>query len=151
MAENAAVSDRPAWPAMVKGFRCRCPNCGEGRLFRAFLKPVDACERCGEAMDGHRSDDLPPYITITIVGHIMVPLVLWNEMSANPFPMWVHYSVWLPMTLILCLLIMQPVKGAVIAMQWANRLHGFDPAGDFHAALTPPVTRTKAADTQARG
>jgi uncharacterized protein (DUF983 family) len=141
MTSVPATTDRPVWPAIVNGLKCRCPQCGEGKLFQSFLKPVDVCQRCDEPMDGHRSDDLPPYITIFIVGHVIVPLVLAVEMSRNPWPMWVQFSVWLPLTLLMTMLIMQPVKGAVIALQWAKRLHGFDPAGDIHAQLTPPVSR----------
>jgi uncharacterized protein (DUF983 family) len=132
-----ADGERSALDAVRKGFRCRCPKCGEGRLFGAFLKPVTACERCGESMEGQRSDDLPPYITIFIVGHIVVPLILANEMSANPWPLWLHTAVWPTLTLVLALLLMQPVKGAVIGLQWGLRLHGFDPAGDFHARPLP--------------
>jgi uncharacterized protein (DUF983 family) len=63
-----------------------------------------------------------------------VPAVLAVEMSANPWPLWVNFVVWLPLTLFLTLALMQPVKGAIIAMQWALRLHGFDPKGDIHDA-----------------
>jgi uncharacterized protein (DUF983 family) len=127
--------------AIWKGFRCRCPHCGEGKLFRAFLKPVDVCARCDERLDGHRSDDLPPYVTIMIVGHAIVPIILANEMSANPWPLWVHFGVWLPLTLAATLLLMQPVKGAIIGLQWALRLHGYDEKGDFHAKPLPASAR----------
>jgi uncharacterized protein (DUF983 family) len=128
-----STGERLAGNAMWKGFRCRCPQCGDGKLFKGFLKPALVCGSCHEKLDGHRSDDLPPYVTIMIVGHLIVPIILANEMSANPWPLWVHFSVWLPLTLVLTLLLMQPVKGAIIGMQWALRLHGFDPKGDYHA------------------
>jgi uncharacterized protein (DUF983 family) len=129
--------ERSGLDAAMKGFRCRCPKCGEGKLFKAYLKPVAACERCGESMEGQRSDDLPPYATIFIVGHVVVPLILANEMSANPWPLWIAAAVWVPLTLVLTILLMQPVKGAVIGMQWGLRLHGFDPKGDIHALPLP--------------
>lgn len=134
----ASAGERSRLDAVLKGFRCRCPCCGEGRLFRGYLKPVAACEACGERLDGHRSDDLPPYITIFIVGHLIVPLILANEMSATPWPLWIHAVVWLPLTLSVTLALMQPVKGAVIGLQWGLKLHGFDPNGDFHARSLPP-------------
>ncbi len=136
---TASSGDRSGMGAALKGFRCRCPSCGQGKLFSGYLKPVSICEACNERLDGHRSDDLPPYATIFIVGHLIVPLILANEMSAAPWPLWLHAVVWLPLTLILTLLIMQPVKGAVIGMQWGLRLHGFDPRGDYHArtSVTP--------------
>lgn len=110
--------------AIGRGLMGRCPHCGEGRLFRAFLKPVDSCEACGEALHHQRADDLPPYIVITIVGHIIVGGLLMAEKYAE-WPMWLHMSVWLPLTVILSLLLMQPVKGGVIGLQWAMRMHGF--------------------------
>jgi uncharacterized protein (DUF983 family) len=133
--------ERNTGDAMWKGFRCRCPKCGDGKLFRAYLKPVDVCARCDEKLDGHRSDDLPPYVTIMIVGHLLVPIILANEMSANPWPLWFHFAFWLPLTLILTLALMQPVKGAIIGMQWGMRLHGFDAGGDYHSMpRKPPAT-----------
>ncbi len=137
MIGKMSTGERMTGDAMWKGFRCRCPHCGEGKLFGRFLKPVDVCARCDEKLDGHRSDDLPPYVTIMIVGHAIVPIILMNEMSANPWPLWVHFSIWLPLTLLLTLLLMQPVKGAIIGMQWGMRLHGFDARGDYHAIATP--------------
>jgi uncharacterized protein (DUF983 family) len=131
---EALSGERRTGDAIWKGFRCRCPACGEGKLFRAYLKPVDACERCGENMSGQRSDDLPPYITIFAVGHIVVPLILWAESSQTQWPVWLHMAIWLPLTAVLAFALMQPVKGAVIGLQWAARLHGFDPNGDIHEA-----------------
>ena len=137
--------ERSTPEAMWKGFRCRCPHCGEGRLFGRFLKPVEACARCGEWLDGHRSDDLPPYVTIMIVGHLLVPIILGIEMSRNPWPLWVYFSVFLPGALAAMLLLMQPVKGAIIGLQWGLRLHGFDAKGDYHAQRLP--LRGKAGDS----
>ncbi|MCU0819329.1 MAG: DUF983 domain-containing protein [Beijerinckiaceae bacterium] len=130
---NASPSDAPRdWKdAIGRGFRCRCPACGEGRLFGKFLKVQPSCETCGTEFSGHRADDLPPYITIMIVGHVIVPLFLLAERSTN-WPEWVHMVVWLSLTAALTMALIQPVKGATIAYQWALRLHGFDPRGDIH-------------------
>jgi uncharacterized protein (DUF983 family) len=136
-------SERSGMDAAWKGFRCRCPKCGEGKLFKGFLKPVAACAACHENLEGHRSDDLPPYITIFAVGHLIVPFILANEMSASPWPLWIAAAVWLPLALALTLLLMPRVKGAVIGMQWGLRLHGFDPAGDYHARTLPHPATTE--------
>ncbi len=113
--------------AIWRGFRCRCPACGEGRLFRAFLKVDDTCPACGEEFHHHRADDFPAYLVIVIVGHIVVPLVLSVETNYAP-PYWVHWLLWLPLTLGLTLGLLQPVKGAVVALQWYLGMHGFEPA-----------------------
>ena len=112
--------------AMWRGFRCRSPNCGQGRLFRAFLKVVDRCAVCGTELFHQRADDAPPYFVILITGHIVVPLALIVETELSP-PFWVHALIWSPLTLALALALLQPVKGAIVGWQWATYMHGFDP------------------------
>jgi len=109
----------------MRGMANRCPACGSGRLFRAWLKPVDACAACGEEMHHHRSDDLPPYISIVIIGHIAVGGFMMTDMVLN-IPMWAHFAIWVPITILAALLTLQPIKGGVIGLQWALRMHGFD-------------------------
>lgn len=116
---------RDVWQAMARGLRCRCPKCGEGKIFRAFLKVADNCSVCGQDFSGHRADDLPAYLVIVIVGHIIVPIALWIETDYAP-PVALQLAIYLPMTLIASLLLLQPVKGAVVGLQWAFRMHGFD-------------------------
>ena len=64
---------------MKRGFRGRCPRCGEGKLFRAFLKVDNNCSVCGLDFTPHRADDLPAYLVIIIVGHIVVPTALMDR------------------------------------------------------------------------
>jgi uncharacterized protein (DUF983 family) len=124
------AAERDWRTAISRGLRGRCPSCGQGKLFRAFLKPVDICESCGEALHHQRADDLPPYIVITIVGHIVVGGLVLAEKYAN-WPLWLHMAIWVPLTIILALGLMQPVKGGVIGLQWALRMHGFDGTPDL--------------------
>ncbi|KQU51239.1 hypothetical protein ASG72_15845 [Bosea sp. Leaf344] len=138
------LAGRPAerdWRSAIgRGMTGRCPHCGQGRLFRAFLKPVDHCEACGEAMHHQRADDLPPYIVITIVGHVIVGGLLMAEKYAN-WPMWLHLALWPALTVLLSLALMQPAKGAVIGLQWALRMHGFGGLPD--APEREPTARTR--------
>jgi uncharacterized protein (DUF983 family) len=127
-----AARERPARSLAVslgRGFRCRCPNCGEGRLFRAYLKPVDSCPVCGEDMSHQRADDAPPYFTMVIVGHIVVPLMLAVAMRVE-LSNTTHLMIWLPLALVMALALLQPIKGATIALQWALYMHGFDGSDD---------------------
>ncbi len=117
--------DRHLGTAMWRGLRGRCPRCGNGRLFRAFLKVADRCPACGEELHHHRADDAPAYFVILIVGHIVVPLALSVEVAYTP-PYWLHVALWAPLTLGLALGLLQPVKGAIVGWQWANRMHGFE-------------------------
>jgi uncharacterized protein (DUF983 family) len=122
---SISAEKRDLWTAMKRGFRGRCPRCGEGKLFRAFLKVDNSCSACGLDYTPHRADDLPAYLVIVIVGHIMIPLILWIETDYSP-PVWLQLSIYLPLTLIASLALLQPVKGAVVGFQWALRMHGFD-------------------------
>ncbi|CAN7489510.1 DUF983 domain-containing protein [Phyllobacterium sp. LjRoot231] len=115
---------RPVGQAMWRGFLSRCPHCGEGKLFRAFVKPVDNCAVCDEDYTHQRADDFPAYITITIVGHIVLGGFLAVE-TLVLLPNWVHMMIWPPLTIILSIALLQPVKGAIIGLQWANYMHGF--------------------------
>ena len=123
--ETGALEKRDVWTALKRGFRGRCPRCGEGKLFRAFLKVDDHCSVCQLDFTPHRADDLPAYLVIVIVGHIVVPTILWVETDYSP-PVPLQLAIYLPFTLILSLLLLQPVKGAVVGVQWALRMHGFD-------------------------
>jgi len=125
----AAQPKRNAWQAIRRGFRGRCPKCGEGKLFRAFLKVADNCPVCGEDYSHHRADDLPAYLVIVIVGHIVVPLALWIETDYSP-PVPLQLAIYLPLTLVASLVLLQPVKGAVVGLQWAFRMHGFGASHD---------------------
>jgi uncharacterized protein (DUF983 family) len=123
--ETAAGEKRNVWTSIKRGFRGRCPRCGEGKLFCAFLKVGNNCSVCDLDFTPHRADDLPAYLVIVIVGHIVVPTALLIETDYSP-PVWLQLSIYLPLTLILSLALLQPVKGAVVGMQWALRMHGFD-------------------------
>jgi len=123
--DTGLVEKRDVWTAMKRGFRSRCPRCGEGKLFRAFLKVDDHCSVCGLDFTPHRADDLPAYLVILIVGHIVVPTALWIETNYAP-AVWLQLSIYLSFTLIASLALLQPVKGAVVGLQWALRMHGFD-------------------------
>jgi uncharacterized protein (DUF983 family) len=123
--ETGAVEKRDVWSAIRRGLRGRCPRCGQGKLFRAFLKVDNNCSVCGLDYTPHRADDLPAYLVIVIVGHILVPVILWIETDYAP-PVWLQLSIYLPVTLIASLGLLQPVKGAVVGVQWALRMHGFD-------------------------
>ena len=111
--------------AMLRGVRGACPNCGRGHLFKGFLKVADACDACGEELHHHRADDAPPYFTMFIVGHIVVPLVLVVEKLWAP-PLAVHFVLWTAVTLGLTFALMPAVKGAIVGLQWALKMHGFD-------------------------
>ena len=121
---DAPLPARDWWQALLRGLAMKCPNCGKGAMFHAYLKVSDTCPACGEELHHHRADDAPPYFTILIVGHVIVSLVLAVEMAFYP-PLWLHMALWIPLTLVVSLLVLPRIKGALVAYQWALRMHGF--------------------------
>lgn len=116
--------DRPMKPAMLRGWRRKCPSCGAGPLLRGYLKVRESCPVCGEELHHHRADDGPAYLTILIVGHIMAPLLLYVFTKYQPDPL-VLATVFSVGTVALSLWLLPRLKGMVVAIQWAKRMHGF--------------------------
>ena len=113
--------------AMLNGMKLRCPHCGQGHLFTSYLKVADQCEVCGEEFFHHRADDFPPYIAIFITGHLIIGLMLEMEFHLQIEP-WMYAVTLVPLALIIPLVTLPSIKGAVVGMQWAARMHGFDPS-----------------------
>ena len=115
------------WRAALKtGFRMRCPACGEGHMFHGFLKVSDCCPTCGEELHHHRADDAPPYFTILVVAHVIGALMLFVEEHNDALDVRIHMVVWPVLTLLLVFWFLPRFKGALIAYQWALRMHGFE-------------------------
>ncbi|MGD9027934.1 MAG: DUF983 domain-containing protein [Methyloceanibacter sp.] len=121
-----ATGERPLQQSLLRGTMLKCPACGVGSLFTRYLKVSDHCSHCGEALHHHRADDAPAYFTIIIIGHVIVSLVLTVEVAFRP-PLWLHAAVWLPLTIVLALAALAPIKGFLVSLQWALLMHGFDP------------------------
>ena len=116
---------RPVGRALRRGFAGHCPNCGKGKLFRAYLKVVDRCAVCDEDLSHQRADDAPAYFTIAIVGHFIIAGVLATEFVDPDTPFWIPALAWSALALASSLLLLPRIKGALIGLQWANRMHGF--------------------------
>jgi uncharacterized protein (DUF983 family) len=106
--------------AMRRGASGHFPHCGRGRLFAAYLKQVERCPACGEDYSETRADDGPAWLTILIVGHIVVAAVLIEE-SLGLWPVWLSMSVFPLLAVALSLLLLPVAKGAFIGMIWATK------------------------------
>ena len=124
---TAVIDDRPPKPAMLRGVRRKCPNCGEGNMFTSYLKVTDHCDVCGEELRHHRADDGPAYLTILIVGHLLAPLIhlVWTNFRPDPLVM---IAIFATFTVSLSLFLLPRLKGLVVAIQWSRRMHGFGAA-----------------------
>ena len=114
----ATEARKPVGLGMRRGLAHKCPNCGEGKLYRGYLKVVGECEHCGHVLSAYRADDGPAYFTILLVGHLVVAPVL-----LMPFIWQWPVAVVLPITLIplatLVLAVLPRVKGAFLGLLWA--------------------------------
>jgi uncharacterized protein (DUF983 family) len=132
--------------AMLHGAKQKCPACGEGALYRKYLKVVDACGTCGEELHHHRADDAPPYFVMMITGHVIVGGILIAERIWAP-ETWVHLAVALPALVIMSLWLLPRVKGALVGLQWALRMHGFGGVEreELDVAPAPPAVEQRTA------
>ena len=115
---------REVRPAILRGWRRRCPNCGKGPMMKSYLAVRDNCPVCNEHLGHHRADDGPAYLTILIVGHLMAPAIIWAFSTFRPDPM-VLASVFTVGCVGLSLYLLPRLKGAIVGLQWAKRMHGF--------------------------
>lgn len=120
----ASQPKRPIRPAVTRGLKGLCPQCGKGRLFGRWLKVKPSCDHCGEELHHERAQDFPPYIVIMIVGHVVVTLLMIVEANVD-LSLAAHLAIWIPLTCAMSLALMQPVKGGVVGLQWALRMFGF--------------------------
>ncbi len=121
---ETAEQERALWPALRKGFRRKCPNCGSGPLLKSYLKVRDSCTVCRQDLSHHRADDGPAYLTILIVGHLIAPLLHITFVQFRPDPL-VLFTIFAIGCVSLSLYLLPRLKGAVVAFQWARQMHGF--------------------------
>lgn len=108
-------------PAPVTaGLAGRCPRCGEGRMFDGYLALAERCERCDLDYDFADAADGPAVFVMFIVGFLVVGLAMWLEFAYEP-PVIVHILLWFPLTVILSLAIVRPLKGVMVALQYHHR------------------------------
>ncbi|SJZ71428.1 Uncharacterized conserved protein, DUF983 family [Consotaella salsifontis] len=105
---------------MARGARGRCPRCGEGHLFDGYLTTARRCDNCGLDYAFIDSGDGPAVFVILGVSVVVCALALWLEVAYSP-PIWVHFALWIPLILILCLPLLRILKGAMIGQQYRHR------------------------------
>lgn len=122
MSEGSS-EDKAIWPEIEPiraGLKGRCPRCGEGRLFSGFLTVGKRCVNCGLDYSFADAGDGPAVFVILIIGFIVVGLALWMEVTLNP-PLWLHFILWIPLALVLCLTALRLIKGVLITLQYRNK------------------------------
>lgn len=115
--------DKAHWPPVEPirtGLKGRCPRCGEGRLFSGFLSVGESCGVCGLDYDFADAGDGPAVFVMLIMGFVVVGMALAVELSYQP-PLWLHFLLWIPLAIVLCLIPLRLIKGVLITLQYANK------------------------------
>ncbi|WP_293445979.1 DUF983 domain-containing protein [Planktotalea sp.] len=121
---NEQHEERALWPALRRGWRGKCPNCGEGRVLHSYLKMRESCSNCDQDFSAARADDGPAYLTILIVGHIATIFMHIVFVHFRPEPM-VLFTLFASIAVFLSLYLLPRFKGAIVGYQWAKRMFGF--------------------------
>jgi uncharacterized protein (DUF983 family) len=113
----------PAPSPVLAGVTCRCPRCGEGKLFDGYLTLAKRCDNCGLDLAFADSGDGPAVFVIFIVGFLVVGGALVTEVMFRP-PYWLHALIWAPLAIGLPLLLLRPAKGLMVAVQYRHDAAG---------------------------
>lgn len=124
--DAAHAQERALKPAIKRGWKRRCPNCGAGPMMKSYLKVAHSCSVCGEELYHQRADDGPAYLTILVVGHMMVPVLHIGFVKLRPDPL-IFGALLSIGTVALALYLLPRFKGLMVGFQWAKRMHGFAP------------------------
>ena len=101
---------------MKRGFNKICPQCAGSPIFKKYIKTYNKCKKCGLKLSDYKSDDGPAYITIFIVGHILIPIILLIEKYFSP-PILSQMILWPIITIAMSLWLLPRIKGAFIGIQ----------------------------------
>ena len=111
--------------AALRALAGRCPCCGEGKLFKSFLKQVDNCAACGESFGQIRADDAAPWLTIIVVGHVFLTFAFM--VNVDFLPTWAAMTLWSALFAAISLAVLPRAKGLMLAILWRTRAPGYQP------------------------
>ncbi len=108
--------------------RCRCPRCGEGRLYDGLLTVRERCDHCEMDLSKLNAEDGAAFFIIVVYSAIIIPLALWVEFTFSP-PTWVHLLIWIPVVVGGSIMLMRPLKAWLIGQQYRHKLYDHNEAG----------------------
>lgn len=117
--ENIHDAVKRPWPAIWRGVKCKCPNCGKGWLFHHYLEQHDNCAVCGEPLAYYKAGLFLPFVVVTFVIHLVAVVMLHMELSGASNPLYYLYIL-VPLTLVGTLAILPSSKGAIIGLMWSK-------------------------------
>ena len=107
-------------PPLRAGLNCRCPECGEGPVFKGYLSLAPRCTACGADFSKADSGDGPAFFVMFLVGILVTPPVLLVQAVFDP-PAWVQVLIWGPVITLVAVLLLRPFKSVLFALQWAHK------------------------------
>lgn len=136
--------------SLSAGLRCRCPRCGEGRLFSGFLQIAERCDRCGLDYGFADPADGPAFFVMSGVGILVTALWAWGVVAFRP-PIWVQFATVFPALIGGCLVCLRPMKAWLVAEQFAHKAgEGQWQSLGAHGEGGFTARRREAAEAQAR-
>ncbi len=114
-----STSDRPVWPAIWRGLKCRCPKCGKGRLFHHFIEQVERCPVCEEPLARYRVGLFLPLVVMLVMMHVIAFVMLELELNGLGNPL-TYLITMIPLAIIIPLVILPSSKGGIIGLLWAQ-------------------------------
>jgi uncharacterized protein (DUF983 family) len=115
--------ERPAVSTLWATLLCRCPRCGEGRLYDGLLSIAPRCRACGLDLRAHDAGDGPIVFVVFLLGAMVAALAVTVEFAFSP-PFWVHAALWTPVVLGGAIALLRPLKAGFIALQYRHRALG---------------------------
>jgi uncharacterized protein (DUF983 family) len=109
-----------AHSSMETGLRCRCPRCGEGKLYQGFLKMAPSCDRCGLDYGFAEPADGPAFFVMSGVGVLVIAVWAWAAVALQP-PLWLQFATVFPALILGCLGALRPVKAWLVAEQYVHK------------------------------
>lgn len=102
------------------GLACKCPRCGQGKLFKGYLALGERCAACG--LDYAKADpgDGPAVFVIFIVGFIAVALAFVLRFVFFA-PIFVAFLISGGVAVALILAMIRPLKATMIALQYRHK------------------------------
>jgi uncharacterized protein (DUF983 family) len=125
-------ADTNPWPqppmttAIGRGMLGHCPACGKSHLFNGFLRVVTECRNCGAPLGLARADDAPPYLTILVTGHVVIPVMFMVDRMSD-LSTWTMSAIFLPLTFFMALGLLRPIKGGTVGVMLTLNMLKNDP------------------------
>ena len=115
------MSIAPNRPSSIRtALTCRCPACGQGKLFKGYLRLADKCSSCGQDFGFADPADGPAFFVMSGIGILVIAVWAWWVVVQHP-PIWAQMTTIFPAFLGGSLISLRPVKAWLVAEQFLHK------------------------------